>query len=70
MNSNKVKRGLEKSPHRSLMKSTGLTDEEIKRPLIGVVNSFNEIVPGHVHLGQIAEAVKKGVILLSQETAT
>lgn len=63
MNSNNVKAGLEKSPHRSLMKATGLTDEEIKRPFIGVVNSFNEIVPGHVHLGQIAEAVKKGVIM-------
>lgn len=63
MNSNKVKQGVEKSPHRSLMKATGLTDEEIKRPLIGVVNSFNEIVPGHVHLRGITEAVKKGVIM-------
>ena len=63
MNSNKVKLGLEKAPHRSLMKALGLTNEEIERPLIGVVNSFNEIVPGHKHLREIAEAVKKGVIM-------
>lgn len=63
MLSNKVKQGIEKSPHRSLMKSIGLTNEEISRPLIGVVNSFNEIVPGHKHLREIAEAVKKGVIM-------
>ncbi len=63
MNSNKVKFGVEKAPHRSLMKALGLTNEEIERPLIGIVNSFNEIVPGHKHLREIAEAVKKGVIM-------
>lgn len=63
MNSDKVKSGVEKAPHRSLMKALGLTNEEIERPLIGVVNSFNEIVPGHKHLREIAEAVKKGVIM-------
>lgn len=63
MNSNKVKSGFEKAPHRSLLKALGLTNEEIERPLIGVVNSFNEIVPGHKHLREIAEAVKKGVIM-------
>ena len=63
MNSNKVKSGVEKAPHRSLMKALGLTNEEIEKPLIGVVNSFNEIVPGHKHLREIAEAVKKGVIM-------
>lgn len=63
MNSDKVKLGVEKAPHRSLMKALGLTNEEIERPLIGVVNSFNEIVPGHKHLREIAEAVKKGVIM-------
>lgn len=63
MNSNKVKSGVEKAPHRSLLKALGLTNEEIERPLIGVVNSFNEIVPGHKHLREIAEAVKKGVIM-------
>lgn len=63
MKSNLVKTGVEKSPHRSLMKAIGLTDEEIKRPLIGVVNTFNEIVPGHKHLREVAESVKKGIIM-------
>lgn len=63
MNSNKVKSGVEKAPHRSLMKALGLTNEEINKPLIGVVNSFNEIVPGHTHLREIAEAVKHGVLM-------
>ena len=63
MNSDRVKMGIEKAPHRSLLKALGLTNEELERPLIGVVNSFNEIVPGHKHLREIAEAVKKGVIM-------
>lgn len=63
MNSDKVKQGIEKAPHRSLMKALGLIDEEINRPLIGVVNAFNEIVPGHKHLREVAEAVKKGVTM-------
>ena len=63
MNSDKVKSGVEKAPHRSLMKALGLTNEEIRKPLIGVVNSFNEIVPGHKHLREIAEAVKQGVLM-------
>jgi dihydroxy-acid dehydratase len=63
MYSDIVKTGVEKTPHRSLFKASGLTDEEIERPLIGVVCSKNEIVPGHVHLGQISEAVKAGVRL-------
>lgn len=63
MNSDKVKLGVEKAPHRSLMKALGLIDEEIERPLIGIVNSFNEIVPGHKHLREVAEAAKKGVIM-------
>lgn len=63
MNSEKIKSGVEKAPHRSLLMALGLTKEEIERPLIGVVNSFNEIVPGHKHLREIAEAVKKGVIM-------
>jgi len=49
-------------PHRSLFKSMGYTDEELERPLVGVVNSQNEVVPGHIHLDTIAEAVKKGVL--------
>lgn len=61
MYSDNVKTGVEKVPHRSLFKAAGLTDEEIRRPLIGVVCSFNEIIPGHIHLKQIADAVKAGI---------
>lgn len=57
----KITQGVAKSPHRSLLKALGLTASEIKQPFIGVVNSFNEIVPGHVHLRTLAEAVKSGV---------
>lgn len=56
-----MKKGLVRAPSRALLKAMGLTDEEIKRPLIGVVNSANEVVPGHIHLDRIAEAVKTGV---------
>lgn len=62
MNSNKMKLGKEKAPHRSLLKASGLTDEEINKPLIGIVNSHNEIVPGHIDLDKIAEAAKRGVL--------
>ncbi|NLW45530.1 MAG: dihydroxy-acid dehydratase [Syntrophomonadaceae bacterium] len=61
MKSDSVKTGLEKAAHRSLLNALGLTPEEISRPLIGIVNSANEIVPGHIHLDRIAEAVKAGV---------
>ncbi|MBQ3124119.1 MAG: dihydroxy-acid dehydratase [Clostridia bacterium] len=61
MYSDIVKKGVEKTPHRSLFKASGLTDEELSRPLIGVVSSKNEIIPGHVQLDKIAEAVKAGV---------
>ncbi len=61
MKSDKVKKGLERSPHRSLFKAMGYIDEEIKRPWIGVVNAWNEIIPGHINLNQITEAVKTGV---------
>lgn len=63
MRSDKMKKGLEKAPHRSLLYATGLTKEEIEKPLIGVVNSANEIIPGHVHLHQITKAVKDGIRL-------
>ena len=62
MNSDNVKQGVERAPHRSLMKAMGMTQREIDRPLIGIVNSFNEIVPGHSHLQVIAQAVKSGVL--------
>ena len=61
MKSDTVKKGIERAPHRALFKAMGYTDEEIKRPLIGVVNSKNEIIPGHMHLDKIAEAVKAGI---------
>ncbi|WP_366923175.1 dihydroxy-acid dehydratase [Metallumcola ferriviriculae] len=61
MKSKLMKDGINRAPHRSLLKSTGLTNEEINRPLVGVVNSFNEVVPGHIHLREIADAVKAGV---------
>ena len=56
-----MKKGLERAPHRSLFKAMGYTDEEIARPLIGVVNSANEIIPGHIHLDLIAQDVKAGI---------
>ena len=49
------------APARSLFKADGFTDEDLKKPLIGIVTSFNEIVPGHMHLDKLAEAVKLGV---------
>ncbi len=61
MRSDRMKKGIEKAPHRSLFKAMGYTDDEIARPLIGVVNSANEIVPGHIHLDTIADAVKAGI---------
>ncbi|HAN20633.1 MAG: dihydroxy-acid dehydratase [Clostridiales bacterium GWF2_36_10] len=62
MRSDRIKKGAERSPQRSLLKAMGYTDSEIKKPLIGIVNSFNEIVPGHIHLKDIARAVKDGVL--------
>lgn len=61
MRSDLMKKGVERIPHRALFYALGLTDEELKRPIIGVVNSQNEIIPGHMHLDTIAEAVKAGV---------
>jgi len=61
MRSDLMKKGLERAPHRSLFKAMGYTDEEISRPLIGVVNSANEIVPGHINLDLITQSVKAGV---------
>jgi len=61
MRSDLMKKGLERAPHRSLFKAMGYTDEEIARPMIGVVNSANEIIPGHIHLDIIAEDVKAGI---------
>ena len=63
MRSQLMKSGLEKYPHRSLLKAMGLTDAEIDRPLIGVANSYNELIPGHIHLDKITQAAAAGVRL-------
>lgn len=61
MRSDIMKKGVERLPHRSIFKSLGYTDEEIRKPIIGVVNSVNELIPGHMHLDSIAGAVKAGI---------
>lgn len=61
MRSDEMKKGLERAPHRSLFKALGLTDEEIERPMIGIANSANEVIPGHLHLHQLSDAVKAGI---------
>lgn len=62
MRSDKMKQGPDRAPQRSLLKANGFTDEQIRKPLIGIVNSFNEVVPGHSHLETISRAVKDGVL--------
>nr|MBP7344712.1 dihydroxy-acid dehydratase [Clostridia bacterium] len=62
MNSDKIKKGVEACPKRSLLKAMGYTNSQIAKPLIGIVNSYNEVVPGHMHLKDIARAVKDGVL--------
>ena len=61
MNSDKAKAGFQRSPHRSLLKAAGYSDWEIERPWIGIANSYNAIIPGHIHLRTIVEAVKAGI---------
>ncbi len=61
MNSSKVKEGIQQAPHRSLFHALGFTEEEMKKPMIGIVCSYNEIVPGHMNLDKICEAVKLGI---------
>ena len=63
MRSDAVKKGIQQAPHRSLFHALGMTEEEMKRPLIGIVNSYNEVVPGHMNLDKITEAVKLGVAM-------
>ncbi|GAI57039.1 unnamed protein product, partial [marine sediment metagenome] len=63
MRSDVVKRGLERAAQRSLLWALGLTDEEMARPFVGVISSFTDIVPGHLHLRRMAEAVKAGVYM-------
>jgi dihydroxyacid dehydratase/phosphogluconate dehydratase len=61
MRSDMVKKGIERAPHRSLFKAMGYLDREIEGPLVGIANSANEIIPGHIHLDRICDAVKAGV---------
>jgi dihydroxy-acid dehydratase len=63
MISDAVKKGIERAPHRALFKAMGYTDKELARPLIGIANSANDIIPGHIHLDRIVEAVKAGVYM-------
>lgn len=62
MRSDTIKVGVQRAPHRALLKALGITDSDLSKPFIGVVNSFTNVVPGHAHLNQVAEAVKAGVI--------
>ena len=63
MRSDAVKKGMQQAPHRSLFNALGLTEEEMNRPLVGIVSSYNEIVPGHMNLDKIVQAVKMGVAM-------
>lgn len=61
MRSDSIKKGLQRAPHRSLLRACGVTDQEMDKPFIGVANSFTDIVPGHIHLNEVANAVKLGI---------
>ena len=63
MRSDAVKTGMQQAPHRSLFNALGMTKEEMERPLVGIVSSYNEIVPGHMNLDKIVNAVKQGVAM-------
>ena len=62
MRSDEIKQNVERAPHRALLKALGLTDQDLAKPFIGVANSYTTIVPGHIHLRQIAEAAKQGIL--------
>ncbi|MEJ2271283.1 MAG: dihydroxy-acid dehydratase, partial [Candidatus Bathyarchaeota archaeon] len=61
MRSDAIKVGVQRAPHRALLKALGITDRDMNKPFIGVVNSFTNVIPGHMHLNQIATAVKEGI---------
>ena len=63
MRSDAVKKGSQQAPHRSLFNALGFTKEEMERPMVGIVSSYNEIVPGHMNLDKIVDAVKQGVAM-------
>src|SRR4030065_829993 len=61
LRSDGVKEGIEREPHRALLRAVGVDSHDFSKPFVGVVNSFNDVVPGHIHLRSIAEAVKAGI---------
>ena len=63
MRSDKMKKGIERAPHRSLCKAMGLTDDELARPIIGIANSANEVIPGHIHLNSLVSSIKMGIAM-------
>ena len=63
MKSDNVRKGIQQGPHRSLFNALGHTKEEMNKPLVGIVSSYNEIVPGHMNLDKIVDAVKLGVAM-------
>ena len=68
MRSDEIKTGTEKAPHRALLKSLGLQDDDMHKPFIGIANSYTNIVPGHIHLRTIGEAVKEGILVRRRHT--
>ena len=62
LRSNEIKQGTERAPHRALLKSLGLTNQDISRPFIGIANSYTNLVPGHIHLRELGQAVKEGIL--------
>lgn len=62
MRSDSIKKGIERAPHRSLLRACGLKDDDFKKPFIGIANSFTDIVPGHIHLKEVADEVRKGIL--------
>lgn len=63
MKSDVIKVGADRAPHRSLLKALGLTDEEISRPIVGIVSAQNEVIPGHMNLDKVTEAVRRGILM-------
>ncbi|MCF7876286.1 dihydroxy-acid dehydratase [Candidatus Bipolaricaulota bacterium] len=61
MRSDRIKKGVDRAPHRSLMRATGLDESDIDKPIIGIANSYNEFVPGHIHLDELSKTVKEGI---------
>ena len=64
MKSDNVKKGMQQAPHRSLFNALGFTEEEMNKPMVGIVSSYNEIVPGHMNLDKIVNAVKLGDLIV------